>query len=129
MSKEYFEEYQELLRKAAMDKTKLIEVKTKGTDRIQSYARDMPPELADGQSWWFDILVWGVEDPASPELVVTAILGIYATEGIMSRFLALAEVLHDREREADYRALSSSDSRLRDAFTSLDTSKMEAENE
>lgn len=123
------EELDELRRKAQIIKTQLIEIKTKGTDPLQSYAKEMPPDLSSAQAWGHDVLVWGVTDPVHPGLAIAAILFLYAVEGVMSRWLALPEVLHDRMREPDYRALSSSDPRLRDAFTSVDTSGMEAENE
>lgn len=123
-----YDELSELRREAAREKTKLIEVKTKGTDVLQSYAKDMPNDLANARDFWFDLLVWSIEDPAEPVLAIASILGIYSTEGRMSRWLALAEVLHDLEREADYRALSSRDPQLRNMFTAVDTSEMEAEN-
>lgn len=123
------EELDELRRKAQMEKTRLVEVKTKGTDTLQSYSREMPNELAMARDFWFDLLVWSIEEPAEPHLAIAAILGIYSVEGVMSRWLALAEVLHDREREADYRAISSRDPQLRDVFTQVDTNDMVAENE
>lgn len=129
MSSDLLEEIREAERQVGMAKHKLMEVKTKGTDQLQSYARDMPPELADAGDWWFDILVMGVEDPACPELVVAAVLGIYGLEGVMSRWLAQAEVLFDKDRERDYKAISTGDPRLRNIFTNVDFSDAKAENE
>lgn len=127
-SKEMYDQITEMNRKSQMATTKLVETKTKGTDIITSYARDMPSFLIRARHFAFTLLVIAVTDPASVALFRMSLLLIHFFETIMVKWLALAEVLWDRDLERDYQAVATRDKRLADSDLRVNLDEMEVEN-
>jgi hypothetical protein len=107
-----WEELEEIKRKAAEEKTKRVEQRSKDTDPLLSYTAkgtrpetNTPPIIPAIRAWWWRILTDAMTDPVYPPLIITCVREIYYVESIMSRYLALPEVLHDPALEGDYRAL------------------------
>lgn len=105
MGMEAERELAERKRHEGKGKQQHADIKTAGTDQIQSYARDMPDILSTARHFWFTTLIYALRDPANVDLAVQCMLGIHYTEGIMSRYLAKADVFWAEDYQGDYDAL------------------------
>lgn len=85
----------------AKAKTKHLEKKKEEYDPLLLYTamggREnlMPDELPGYRAYWWRILTYALHDPVDLDLALIAVREIYYTEGIMSRWSAVPDVLHD----------------------------------
>ena len=86
---------------AAKAKSKLADQKKEEADPLLVYTamgapeKIMPGELPSIRAWWWRVLTWAMDDPVNLKLAMISIREIYYVEGIMSRWGAIPDVLHD----------------------------------
>jgi hypothetical protein len=100
-----YAELQEIRRKQNKGKQQIAEQKTKGTDPIQSYARDMPNAPVKQRKYALGKIRDGIRPPACPALVEEAFDILYDAEGYMVRYLGKPDVFWDPHYEGEYDVL------------------------
>lgn len=97
-------------RKRAKAKATLVEKQHKETDELLTHtaqvpeSRRMPHDLVGARAWFFRMLTRACTGPTHKRLEMLMIREIYITQGVMSRWLVIPDVL-DEDMETDYRAL------------------------
>lgn len=103
--REAFAELQEIRRKQNKGKQQISELKTKGTDPIQSYARDMPNAPVKLRQYALGKIRDGINPPACPTLVQEGFDLLLHSEGYMSRYLGKPDVFWDPHYKGEYDVL------------------------
>ena len=99
-------------RKRMKAKTMIAEQQQKDTDPLLSHtaqvaeSRRLPHDLPGSRAWWWRLFCRAAKTPQHRNLMALCYRETYITEGTMSRWLVLPEIL-DEDPETDYKALLS----------------------